>query len=102
MSDKQGDMMINRDFDMNKFGGETTYSIGLKEEAELDEERGTQKRLHKNVTLKVDVKTLPLGKEGDNADKMYTSLVMMSCLMTCMLLVRKTQREMQDQLLNNQ
>jgi hypothetical protein len=32
MSDKQGDMMINRDFDMNKFGGETTYSIGLKEE----------------------------------------------------------------------
>lgn len=38
MSDKQGDMMINRDFDMNKFGGETTYSIGLKkEEVELDE-----------------------------------------------------------------
>ena len=32
MSDKQGDMMINRDFDMNKFGGETTYSVGLKEE----------------------------------------------------------------------
>jgi hypothetical protein len=37
MSDKQGDMMINRDFDMNKFGGETTYSIGLGEETELDE-----------------------------------------------------------------
>jgi hypothetical protein len=37
MSDKQGDMMINRDFDMNKFGGETTYSIGLKEEVELGE-----------------------------------------------------------------
>ena len=36
MSDKQGDMMINRDFDMNKFGGETTYSIGLKEEDEPD------------------------------------------------------------------
>ncbi len=34
MSDKQGDMMINRDFDMNKFGGETTYSIGIKEEPE--------------------------------------------------------------------
>ena len=34
MSDKQGDMMINRDFDMNKFGGETTYSVGLKEEEE--------------------------------------------------------------------
>ena len=36
MSDKQGDMMINRDFDMNKFGGETTYSIGLKEEDKPD------------------------------------------------------------------
>ena len=36
MSDKQGDMMINRDFDMNKFGGETTYSVGLKEEDEPD------------------------------------------------------------------
>ena len=36
MSDKQGDMMINRDFDMNKFGGETTYSIGIKEEDKPD------------------------------------------------------------------
>jgi hypothetical protein len=36
MSDKQGDMMINRDFDMNKFGGETTYSVGLKEEDKPD------------------------------------------------------------------
>ena len=36
MSDKKGDMMINRDFDMNKFGGETTYSVGLKEEDKPD------------------------------------------------------------------
>ena len=75
MSDKQGDMMINRDFDMNKFGGETTYSIGLKEEVELDEgtwaipETPAQKRDLKRLMSK----PLPLGKEGDNAaDKMYS------------------------------
>ena len=75
MSDKQGDMMINRDFDMNKFGGETTYSIGLKEETELDEgtwavpETPAQKRDLKRLMSK----PLPLGKEGNNAaDKMYS------------------------------
>jgi hypothetical protein len=36
MSDKVGDMMINRDFD-DKYGDKTVFSIGLGEETELDE-----------------------------------------------------------------
>ena len=34
MSDKTGDMMINRDFDIGKYGDKTVYSIGLGEEEE--------------------------------------------------------------------
>ena len=62
MSDKQGDMMINRDFDMNKFGGETTYSVGLKEEVEeaidpadldLDATDADKKAADKNIIMQM-------------------------------------------------
>jgi hypothetical protein len=38
MAPRTGDMMINRDFD-DKYGNEIVYSIGIKEEVELDESK---------------------------------------------------------------
>ena len=63
MSDKQGDMMINRDFDMNKFGGETTYSIGLKEGTwHIPDSPKLKSGLKKLMS-----KPIKLGKDGDDA-----------------------------------
>jgi len=57
MSDKVGDMMINRDFD-DKYGDKTVFSIGLGEETELDEVMATWK-----VTVVKPVNKL---KKGDS------------------------------------
>ena len=57
MSDKVGDMMINRDFD-DKYGDKTVFSIGLGEEGELDEVMATWK-----VTVVKPVNKL---KKGDS------------------------------------